>query len=453
MDELLDTIVVWVFRISLGIAMFVVLYKRIMSPQSINKDLKILLARYFACQFAIFFASHLQMPYRYQLFLEKGLTGSQISEIFAYANIVIAIWNLIMPIALKKLGHATLCTFVALSYCLNSFLISFSDKFYLFVISGCISGLAMPTAMMSLMDYWMSEEMLLPEESNANFVFNEFRVLVALLNSSISSPTSNYIATNYGIKYVFSFTISIPLASIILITSLLHLQKKPEEKSIGGDFSDLKVFFTENPKNIAFVFTEIAFSVVLHSMMQHMSAFLFTPTHKPPMGYVKGAYGVLDLISAQLFSQISGNLSATMWTIVIMISMGLAMSGIVVFYENKIIIFLLLGLVSAIISSANGIFIQMRKLIYPGRIRNYIMTVVKMPSSLISTVIIYFVKDYNVKSYIIVSTVVVAWGAIFAYIIRSFEKTEIITKDQEELLEETKNITVEVDEEEEKKEV
>ncbi|EAY08245.1 hypothetical protein TVAG_404130 [Trichomonas vaginalis G3] len=260
MNEALDTIILNSFRISLAIALIIIIYKRASAVQTINPDLKKLIHRYFSCYIALFLAAFIQMPYRCHLLLNKGLTHAQISEIFGIANIFVALWNLFMPIALKKLGHANLCIIVALSYFFNAGILAFGSQFTHFAIAGCLQGLTMPTAMMALMDYWMTEELLLPQNSNANYIFNEQRVAMSLFMSSSSSMISNAVAHNWGVEAIFSFTLSIPLASIILLVSLLHVKEKPEEKSIGGDFSKLKLWLTESPKNIIIIFTEIAFA-------------------------------------------------------------------------------------------------------------------------------------------------------------------------------------------------
>lgn len=434
MNVELDDVVVWVFWIFLSIAIVVALYKRCITGSAIPNDLKTILVRFFACQCSIFFVFHLQVPYKYQLYLEKGLKHSEIAEIFGYANIFVAIWNIIMPLLLKKLGHATLCVFVTLIYCFNSVILAFTNKYLLFVIAGCLQGIAMPTSMMALMDYWMTEELLLPPEYNSNYIFNEFRVMSSLLVSSVTSPISQKIVKTYGIEAIYSFGITTPLCAIVLIVYLLHLQQKPEEKTLIGDFSDLKLFFTEKPANIIIVMVDIAFAMAINLLSHHMAAILFTSSHKPPMGYVQGSFGVLDLIAAQIFSQVSDSLPVTLWAVLFLLVASCAMILIYLHYENKIAVFMLLSLSSAVISASQGIFIQLRKMFYPGRIRNYIMTTVKLPTAFLCFIIVWFSKNYAVQAYVIWTAMVLGWGALFAIFLYNHSVKEK-SQDESNLLE------------------
>lgn len=414
MNEQLDIFIVRVFWVLLCVTLLIALYKRVMAKDVIQNDLKVLLIRYFSCFISLFFVAHLQLPYRYQLLLEKGLTNSQISEIFAFSNIFTAIWNLFTPFLLKKFGHASLCIGVALSYFLNSIIYAFGTNYFLLIISGCLQSLTMPTAYMSLMDYWMTEEYLLPPNYNSNYIFNEFRVLTSLIITSISSPMSNAIVKNYGIRSIYSFTFAIPLCSIVIIGYLLHLKNKPEAETITDDFTSMQLYFEAKPANIFLILMDIAFAVSIHIFTHHISAFLFTDSHKPPMGFVQGAYGVMDLIATQIFSQISGTLPSTLWNVLVMIVTCSSMILVYINFNNKLVVFLLIGLTSAMISVTHGVLIQMRKQFYLGKIRNYLITIVKLNTSIVSFFILWYTRRFSTRFYVLWSAIMMGWGAAFS---------------------------------------
>ncbi|EAY08246.1 hypothetical protein TVAG_404140 [Trichomonas vaginalis G3] len=72
------------------------------------------------------------------------------------------------------------------------------------------------------------------------------------------------------------------------------------------------------------------------------------------------------------------------------------------------------------------------------------MTIVKLPTSLVSFAILWFTKDYNAMSLLIMASIVMIWGAFFSFLVHIREMSE---QTEDHLLEEDQAaITDKIDE-------
>ena len=110
----LDLIVLITFIVNLLIATFLMASKYFTNQNKIPPELKKLLNRLFTIQTSVTFGMHIQMPYKYQLYLENGLTHSTISKIICYHHVITGVWNIFLPFAIKYFGHRLLVIFASL---------------------------------------------------------------------------------------------------------------------------------------------------------------------------------------------------------------------------------------------------------------------------------------------------------------------------------------------------
>ena len=442
--EQLDLVVYGVFIVSMVIGFTTILGQWLCSSKKLPDDLKILLIRFFFCHEAIHFARRTQNPYRYQMYVEYGLTNEQISRIVSISYMSIAIWNLFMPILLRKLGNANLITLVCVTLAVSSIFFSFG-KYESFVIGQSLFSMAMPTCMMGMQDWWLNSELTLPDEYNSHFVFDEIRTLLQLIASLVISPMSSWVVENFGISSVFSLSPAFFFAAIILIQYLLTRPKSDNEKdkdikeeditdgivendhSVLQDFRELSDFFFKS-NNIIFLplMIDIAYAVSFYLYMQRMNAFLFTPNHKPKMGFVSGALDVVLLIGAQFISIVTRFVNSrftpeqnkcsvfNVFIVALTLSSALFMISIYYMYDNKIIVFALICLNSFLESGSNTYLVLMRKKYYPPRIRNYLMTIVKLPTSLLSFVIVWFWKTEHIQEYALIAGISMVFCSLLA---------------------------------------
>ena len=71
--------------------------------------------------------------------------------------------------------------------------------------------------------------------------------------------------------------------------------------------------FAERKITYFIVLLDITYQIAFFLFMQRKAAFLLTPEHKPPMGFVSGSYGVLDLTGAQLVSMFASLFPYKVW--------------------------------------------------------------------------------------------------------------------------------------------
>lgn len=397
----LDLLVLITFTINVCIATLLIVRKFLTNQQKIPPELKKLLYRLFTVQTSVTFGMHIQMPYKYQLYLENGLTHSIISKIICYHHVITGFWNIFLPFAIKYFGHRNLIIFASFCFAVSSLIIgNGSGSVNSFIAASCFSGLTMPTIMRCFQDIWQLEEKKLPTNWNSNFVYNETRSLISLITTWISSPLSSFVASKYGTRMIFNFSSILTFISVIptflLIKSSVH---DTDNISKNNDVSLVANHFKEKKITYFIIFIDVVISIGMFLFHQRSSAFLLTSDHKPPMGFVSGTYGVLDLTGAQIISLFSHFLSYKSWLSVFSLLMGINMILIFFVYKNKIVVFLCICLNSFVSSGfmANSFFLH--KQYYPSNLRNYFMSLIRIPTSIISFLIMWFWRSENIEYY------------------------------------------------------
>lgn len=440
----LDLVILITFTINLLIATFLMARKYFSNQNQIPPDLKRLLYRLFTVQTSVTFGIHIQMPYKYQLYLENGLTHSTISKIMCYHHLITGVWNIFLPFAIKYFGHRLLIVFASLCFSISSFIIGHNNgSINSFIVASCFSGLTMPTIMRCFQDIWQLEEKNLPSNWKANYVYNETRSFISLVTTWIISPLSSFIASHYGTRMIFNFTSILILVSI-LPTFILIKNPTPllddtntnnnNEKSKETDISLVVKHFKEHKITFFVIFLDILISIGMFLFHQRSSAFLLTPEHKPPMGFVSGTNGVLDLTGAQIISLFSHFLPYQSWMSVFSFLMGTSMIFIFLSYKNKVLVFVFICMHSFVSSGfmANGFFLH--KQYYPSDLRNYFMSLIRIPTSVTSFLIMWFWRSENIEYYALVAGFLLMISAVLFVFLKSKDDIESYTKDDGKLL-------------------
>lgn len=403
----LDLVVFITFIINLFIATFLMARKYFTNQNKIQPELKNLLYRLFVVQTSVTFGMHIQMPYKYQLYLENGLTHLIISKIICYHHIITGVWNIFLPFAIKRFGHRLLIMFASFCFGISSLIIGYSNESVnFFILASCFSGLTMPTIMRCFQDIWQLEEKRLPTNWKANFVYNETRSLISLITTWIVSPLSSFIASRYGTRMIFNFSSILIFISIvptfILIKDPITVSNNENNKNNElreTDVSLVEKQFKEHKITYYVIFLDVVFSIGMFLFHQRSSAFLLTPVHKPPMGFVSGTYGVLDLIGAQIILLFSHLFSYQVWLSVFSFLMGIFMILMFFVYENKIFVFIFICMNSFVSSGFMANVFFLHKQYYPSNLRNYFMSLIRVPTSIISFLIMWFWRSENIEYY------------------------------------------------------
>ena len=475
MENQLDSIVFWTFVVNLSIAFIIMVGKRCMSKQTAPEELTNYLVGIFTTNIALMIGVHMQFPYRYQLYLENGLTHSTISKIMCLDHLINAFWNILLPFLIKAFGHRKVMTLAAILMATGSFLMGQSQSSITFlVLATCLSGLTMPTIMRCMADIWQLEERTLPSEWNANYVYNEARSFTSLLITWITSPVSSYIASRYGVSSIFSLTPGIALAAIIPINYFIrspkekqqqenqeekvqipekkaHFTKPEEQLSIWSELLMVRRQFVEKKITFFIVLLHIIFHISFFLMHQRKSAFILTKKHKPPMGFVSGAYGVLDLIGAQFMSLFASYFSYKVWLVISSIAIAISSLGVYIFYDNKLAVFISICLSSCMHSTMMTNMFFMDKEYLPSNLRNYFVSLMRFPTSIISCLIMWFWRTERIELFALLSSTLMFVCAILFTILAIFSRNHIDHSDEKKLLgtEDSKSNLCELEEEEE----
>ena len=482
MSEQIDQIVFWTFVVNLTITFLLMLRKRLLSKEKTPQELKTYLVGIFTTNISIMFGIHMQMPYRYQLYMDNGLTHSMISKIMCYHQLTAGIWSVFLPFAMKKMGHRWLMIIGVLTLAVSSLIMGVGEgSLESFMIATCIAGLTMPTIIRCINDIWQLDEKTLPPEWNANYVYNEWRSLTSLLLTWIVSPLSSYIASQYGVSSIFSLTPGFALAAIIPICFFVPskkermqrqmMQKEAEEKqqnanqkipskpgegkrahfktpkddlpaaivstddlSVWSELMLVKRQFAERKITYFIVLLDITYQIAFFLFMQRKAAFLLTPEHKPPMGFVSGSYGVLDLTGAQLVSMFASLFPYKVWLGLSTFLTSLSSFAVYFFYSNKIVVFAVLCLNSFTHSAIMTNIFFLHKEYFPSHLRNYFVSLTRIPTSIISCLIMWFWKTEKIEQYALLSGLAMIVCSLMFFILICVTPKKMDQSDEKKLL-------------------
>lgn len=409
------------FIVNLILSLGIGFVKSRYSERESSKELSHLLFRYFLCFEAISSGFFIQLPFRYFRYLECGLNHSQISSIISYSHISTAFWNILMPFILRLLGHSNLLLIIIICLILSSVCMCIGH-YNSFIVSGLLSSISFPTLMMCLQDYWMTEELLL-NIPNANYIFNEIKNIVSMFSSLLLGFISYLISFYFGTTGIFSFTPCLFAAAIIPVVLLLRVTNDNKLRKPQNDISDLLHYFRTNKLIYIVILTEITFFAGMYLVFQRFLAFLVTDNSVLPVSVISCTYNLGSLSGSYLLTFLVNRFSPILLTAIGSLLTSVLFYLIYFFYDNKSVVFLLILLIQVLNSSMLSLLMQLRKMFYPGEVRNYIMSLVKIPTSIIIFLIMHFWSTENIHEYNIIS------GVFFTLCFHASYILYLLTKD------------------------
>lgn len=355
---------------------------------------------------------HLQLPYKYTLFLEAGYTHAEISKMIANSHLINAAWNLILPFISKRLEHRFIICLSICMYTLASLLFAFYTTPFSYLIANTLVSLTFSTLMRSFHDWWLNEEILLPEEYKANITFHEWRSFINLMVSIASSPTSSFVTHKYGIHFLYGLTPGLILAAIPLVIMMLAPSTVSEKKSIRNDFVEIYSFLNKSKIIFLIIFIEIIQGISMFLVNQRLSAFLMTPNHRPFMGFVSGTYAILGLLGTQFLSFLSDILTPEKSWLLAALFSGISLTMIYVFYKNKYIVFIMNCCESFCSSIVMANRVEIVKAFFPRSIRGYLVTMSRTPTLVLSYISLKIIVTNHIEYFALLGGILMITSSI-----------------------------------------
>ena len=151
-------------------------------------------------------------------------------------------------------------------------------------------------------------------------------------------------------------------------------------------------------------------------IMYHLFAFVFMPRltnfmmaegTRPALPMVVGSYIVVTLNGAQIMSHFQHALTDAMWMVV---CSGVTLCGTLMMYflyDNKICVFIGAMLIALCQGMVKAPLLNMKKDNYPSELRGYILGCMRVPSSILACVIIFYGHQYSALVYLMITAVVI----------------------------------------------
>ncbi|EAY01637.1 Major Facilitator Superfamily protein [Trichomonas vaginalis G3] len=393
MIPLNHTLVLWVFIVTVTIGSITKLLKWWKVKQIKDSLLTKLQIKYFICYFSFMAGFIFQGPYVHQRYHETGMTNPQIDNIMSIFNVVSAIWGFVIGYACDLLGHKNLIIISAILLGGSSFCRSYGT-YYSFIISSVLMGVSTASNRVVFED-WLAvqlEQNKAPKESQA--IIKENSALLNFCLNLILSQISSKVSTAFGSKYAFiGSTILFSVSAFIIFVTMPKFTREHEKKSsYFGAIKEIILNF-KNFEYAIFFIIDFLYSMILLLYNPRWTVFhKINKTEKIPLSQISNSASISQMNGAQILSAAILFFSPASCLAGSFVSYSFCIFSMYLFYNTKSYMFLAYVCAAMSNGAINSGIWTLRSEIYPSSIRKHLLGIVRVPVSLVVTLILQLMK-------------------------------------------------------------
>lgn len=391
-------LVFYVFITTAAIGAVAKLYKWRKVSQSHDSFMTRLQIKYFICYFSFLSGFIFQGPYVHHRYHEAGISNPQIDNIMSTFNVVSAIWGFFIGYICELFGHKNLIILSAILLGASAFC-RYIGTYTSFLLASLLMGVSTASNRVVFED-WLAvqlEENKAPKESQA--IIKENSALINFILNLVLAPVSTQITTKFGSKAAFlGSTILFGTSATIIFLSMPRFTRNVD-KNVGLFGAGKEI--VKNLKNFEYaIFLAIDFlsGMLLLLYNPRWTAFLkIDKNDKLPFSQISNTASISSMNGAQIFAAAITFVTSSAGLTGSFFSFSIAVSMMYMMYENKTMLFI--AYVCAAMSDGavnSGMWIH-RTEIYPSNIRKHLMGVIRVPQSLIVTLILQLMKGRDTK--------------------------------------------------------
>jgi len=402
------------------------------SRKDSSEEFRKLQIRYFSVHMFFNAGLILQGPYVYKLYIENGLSSSQIAQLQALFNLSAALFGFFVGPVLDFVGHRILI-FICISCSMIASVLRGIGGYLNFLIAIILVSFCAPMNKVAFEDWFFIEESLFKEKGEYHFTFSQNSAIVSLIISILSAPIGNQIALNFNTSYVFF--VSVVLMSIAVICTFICIPKtlgsKKSQDSNGMSQMIKSIKGHKENRFSAFLALDILYGIVGLIYLPRMNSFFIVPNIKYPLASISGIHNVCTLFGSVFSSIISPQINASYGTLVFTSLSTMFFFLMSTYIENKSLLLFFLCCVGVSDGGITSTFLGMKKYMYPSENRARLLGVIKFVTSLVSSIVLIYTKKIDPSIVLIISSVLCAMCSIVAIIMINIKPTKVTHKKEE----------------------
>jgi MFS family permease len=414
-----STFVFTVFMLSSIVAVSGKLISWFRREQTKSAWLTQLQIRYFVSYYAFMSGLTFQGPYVYQRYLDSGLNSAQIGTIMSTFNIVSSLWGLFIGYAIDLLGHKRLIILSAMFLSIHASL-RYAGGFWSFVVGAAVMGLSTASNKVVFEDWLMNELQApgAPDQKLSQAIVQENSALIRLISTLVMTPISAKVTHLFGSSAAFCISSLMVFTSIGIIQLCMQDWKPIDSaKPRQGYFQSIKaivVAIRGSKELLLLLLVDFCYNIFfLIYSPRWLSIHQIDKKEKLPLSQIGNTNTIVLMSGAQIFSAVLAAFAAKTSVLIGFVVYLISVVGIYVFFPNKNCVyffFVCSGIADGVIGTAMRVA---RGLIYPREIRGYILGLLRVPSSLCVSAVIFMLKGYDDVRYLVVACL--CWLGLAAF--------------------------------------
>jgi len=380
---------------------------------------------YLICHFSFTSGFIFQGPYVHQRYHENGMTSDQINDIMSIFNIVSAFWGFFVGYACEILGHKTLIVLSAIFLSTHSVL-RYIGGFYFFIIASVLQGLSTASNRVVFEDWLALQLEQTKQDRGAMSVVKENSALLNLILTIVMTPVSQKLTTKYGVSAAFSGSALLFAFSAIIVILLLPKPLQSNAKRQKSGFFGAFVRIASN-MGTSFSFSTTIFLDLFYTMFgllyhpRWLSFHKATKDEKLPLSQISTTNSISQLNGAQITSAIVSILSFNSTLILGFGSSTVSMILMYYLYNDKNYVTLFYALASTFDGSVNSCMSSIRASQYPDDVRKHLLGILRVPASLIVTMLLQKLKGIEADSILFICISISLLCLVLSLLLRILE--------------------------------
>jgi MFS family permease len=371
--------------------------------------------RYFLCHYAFMSGLTFQGPYVYQRYLDSGLESPQISMVMSTFNIVSSLWGLVVGYAIQYLGHKRLIIVSAMMLSAHASL-RYLGGFWSFLMSAAVMGISTASNKVVFED-WLMAQLQAPDVPEgldlklAQATIQENSALIRLIITLVMTPISATVTKTFGSSSAFCISSLMFLSSTVIIQLFMKEWRpmEPGRPRLGywASIRSIIEHIKSSRELLWLLAVDYSYNVFfLIYSPRWLSIHQLDKKEKLPLSQIGSTSTVALMNGAQLFSAALSFLAAKTSVFIGFLGYLISVVSIYMFFPNKNFVyffFVCSGISDGVIGTALRVA---RSMIYPREVRGYILGLLRVPTSLCVSAVVFLLKAYDV-SYLVLACI--AW--------------------------------------------
>lgn len=427
MEALNNNVVLGIYVLASTAAVILKVRKWLKTEKAASKWLQSFQIRYFLCYFAYMNGLSFQGPYVYQRYLDSGLEAGQISIIMSTFNVVSALYGFVVGHATEMLGHKTMIIVSALCLSMHATL-RYVGGFPLFLLASAIMGVS-TAANKVVFEDWLIAQLQSPDAPKlAQATVQENSALIRLIVTLVMTPLSAKLTQMFGSSAAFNMSSLMFLMSAAIIAVAMDAPPRKENKkrlSYGGAMVSIFNAVRKSRELAALLIIDFSYSVffLLYSP-RWLSIHQITRKDRLPLSQMSSTSSVALMNGAQLFGAFLQFVTAKTSLAAGFLAYLVAVVGILVFFADKNIVYMCYMLASVCDGGINTSIRIAKGSIYPSDVRGYILGLLKVPTSLCVSGILFLLRGAEAWMIVAVSSMFLALTTVMSFYLSISARSE-----------------------------